>query len=125
MISWMKNWREKRHHNKVVSAYHTVATAIAQGLSRNGLGDIYVTIHNKQISVHDPELYHILDEFEEAYSSLGYRIIPLQDWIDYAGWGVSLEHLWLVRRKEDERPSFTKTGSRVQLPKISDLIGTT
>ena len=128
MISWIKSLvsksaRAQYKHDQVVEEYRQIATAIGDGLSNMGLGDVYLNnIRGKQISIYDPELYHILDECEEAYAGLGYRIIPLQEWVDYGGWGVPLEHLCLVKREEDERPQFTKFNPRAELPKRSHLV---
>ena len=114
--------REQHKNDQVVAEYRQIATAIGDGLSNIGLGDVYLRdIRGKRISIHDPELYHILDECEEAYASLGYRIIPLEHWTDLQ-WGVSLEHLWLVKREEDELPQFTKLEPKVELPKRSKLV---
>ena len=70
----------------------------------------------------DPELYHMLDEVEESYAALGYRIISLDDWADYAGWGVSIDDLWLVEREKNERPKFTKLNPMIELPEQSRLV---
>lgn len=127
MISWLtrlcsKPARKQYKDYQITSTYRSLATAIGLGMSAMGLGDPHVKWGGRLISVHDPELYHLLDEWEEAYASLGYRIIPLQDWIDHGGWGVDIEHLWLVKRKEGERPQFTKFEPRCELPTPSELL---
>ena len=127
MISWIKSLvnksaRTRYKHDRIVGEYREVAAKIGCAISDMGLGDSQMQVHRQWLGVRDPELYHILDELEEAYASLGYRIIPLQEWVDYGGWGVPLEHLWLVKRKEDERPQFTKFNPRAELPKRSYLV---
>ena len=127
MISWVKRLvsmkaREQYRHDKIISEYRSIATTIGCGIGDMGLGDVHLNIRGKDISVHDPELYHILDEVEESYAGLGYRIIHLDDWVDYAGWGVSINYLWLVKREENERPRFTKLDPKTELPKRSVLV---
>ena len=114
--------RKQYRHDQVVSEYRSIATAIGCGIGDMGLGDVYLNIRGKDISVHDPELYHVLDEVEESYAGLGYRIIPLDNWVDYAGWGVSIDHLWLVQRETSERPKFTKLDPKAELPEESKLV---
>ena len=122
MISWIKRLVREYKHDRIVNEYRAIATTIGGVLSNMGLGDPWIRQNGITVSIRDPELYHLLDECEEAYASLGYRIIPLQEWIDYGGWGVSLEHLWLVKREEGERPRFTKLESRAELPEQSHLM---
>lgn len=117
-----KRVREQYRHDQVVSEYRSIATAIGGGVGDMGLGDVYLDIRGTSISIHDPELYHILDEAEESYAELGYRIIPLDSWVDYAGWGVSIDHLWLVKREKNERPEFTKLDPKIELPEQSRLV---
>ena len=122
MISWLRNRSAKRKHDKVCRQYRDIATAIGDGLDALGLGDPWIRLRGKMMSIRDPEIYHILDEVEEAYASLGYRIIPLDHWIDYAGWGVSIDEFWLVKREEGERPQFTKLEPKRDLPEKSHLV---
>lgn len=127
MISWLKRLVSKAahkqyKHDQIVEEYRDIAEAIGDGLAAMGLGDVYLrNIRGKRISIHDPELFHILDECEEAYASLGYRIIPLDYWIDLQ-WGVSIDHLWLVKRDKGERPQFTTLDPKAELPKRSYLV---
>jgi gamma-glutamylcyclotransferase (GGCT)/AIG2-like uncharacterized protein YtfP len=102
MISWIR----KRRHDKIVEEYRHVASSI--GYLASVLGSDRILIRGKWFTIQDLELFHILDELEEAYAQLGYRIIPLDYWIDYAGWGVSIDDVWLQKRAQDERPVFTK-----------------
>lgn len=127
MISWLirlvsKTAREQHRHDQIVNGYRAIATTIGAALSDMGLGDPWIRQNGITISIRDPELYHILDEREEEYASLGYRIIPLEDWIDYGGWGVDIEHLWLIERGEGERPKFTKLEPKHDLPAPSELL---
>ena len=120
MISWINDWWKRRKHDKIVSEYRTVASAIGLAISYMGFGDTMVLARGAKYSIRDPQLYHVLDELEESYAELGYRIIPMSAWIDYAGWGVELEE-WLVKREDGERPIFTKLQPRTELPKRSPL----
>lgn len=122
MISWFLNLLSRRRHDRIVNEYRALATDIGGAISDMGLGDPWLRVKGTMISVRDPELYHILDVLEEAYATLGYRIIPLQDWVDHGGWGVDIEHLWLVKREEGERPQFTKLEPKMELPKQSRLL---
>ncbi len=130
MISWLlrlvNNKAREQHkiavrHDKIIAGYRSVATSIGEGLDMSGLGDPWVLVRGKRMSIRDPELYHILDELEEAYAGLGYRIIPLDNWIDI-NWGVSIEPLWLVKREEGERPQFTKSEPERELLEPSRLV---
>ena len=130
MISWLLRLVNKKardqykialRHDKIIEEYHWVASAIGDGLDAVGLGNPYVRVRGQRMSIRDPELYHILDECEEAYASLGYRIIPLDNWIDVS-WGVSIEPLWLVKRVEGERPQFTKSEPKQELVEQSKLV---
>ena len=103
-----KKAREQYKHDKIVNEYRSVAANIGGALTETLLGEPWLDINGKSISLYDPELYHILDELEEAYASLGYRIILMGDWADYNGWGVALGDLWLAKREEGERPEFSK-----------------
>lgn len=127
MTYWIKRLvskkaREQHRHDQIVSEYRSIATAIGGGIGDMGLGDVYLDIRDKRISIHDPELYHTLDEAEESYAGLGYRIIPLDNWVDYAGWGVSIDYLWLVKREKNERPKFTKLNPKIELPEQSKIV---
>jgi len=130
MISWLLRLVNKRareqykiavRHDKIIVEYRLVASSIGDGLDMAGLGTPRLRIRGEYMSLDDPELYHILDECEEAYASLGYRIIPLDNWIDVS-WGVSIEPLWLVRREEGERPQFTKSEPERELLEPSRLV---
>ncbi len=127
MISWLtrlvsKRAREQYQHDQIVNEYREVATAIGDGRSGMGFGDCAIHVRRALVGIRDSELYHILDELEEAYANLGYRIISLQNWVDYGGWGVSIDHLWLVKRQKNERPRFTKFEPKEELPERSRLI---
>ncbi len=103
-----KTARAQHRHDKIVNEYRKVASNIGGALTETMLGEPWLDIGWKSISLYDPELYHILDALEEQYASLGYRIIEMGDWADYDGWGVPLGDLWLAKREEGERPKFTK-----------------
>jgi len=127
MISWIKRKfsktaRDKYNHDKVVEEYRTVGCTIGDGISYAHMGSVEVDIRGKYYSISKPEVYHILDELEVAYAELGYRVVPLNTWVDYAGWGVKMDHLWLVKRDKDERPQYTKKEPKRELPEQSDLL---
>lgn len=122
MISWIRNLRKRRRHDKVVNDYRQFATALGDGLSYAYLGDPQIRHGKKWYGVKDGSAFHKLDELEEAYASLGYRIIPLENWIDYGGWGVAIDDLWLVKREPDERPVFTKSREKPELPEESPIV---
>ena len=121
MISWLRRLRNKYRHDKTVVRYYEIGTAIGKALSL-AIAHPWVTVRGKEFSVYDPELYHLLDELEEAYASLGYRIIQLHDWIDHGGWGIDIGDLWLVEREDGERPQYTKLYPRPELPQLSVLL---
>jgi hypothetical protein len=41
-------------------------------------------------------------KLERVYAELGYRTIPLEDFVEYGGYGKSIDHLVRVRRTENE-----------------------
>ena len=125
MISWVTSLfrRNRKSPSEITNRYWYIATQVGGALATMGREREVTVAHGWCFDVEDPELYHWLDEIEVLYAALGYRIIPLQDWIDYAGWGVSLDHLWKVKRDDMERPRFTKHTKRDELPKRNPLAG--
>lgn len=122
MISWIRNWLARRKHDAICEEYKTLATGIGDALSMLGMGDPYLRVRGKMYSVRDPQLYHILNEVEEKYAELGYRIIPLDRWVDYGGWGVAIDDVWQIKRAEGERPEYTILEPREELPEPSPLV---
>ena len=127
MISWIKRQfskkaREQYNHDKIIGEYWEMAFGLGDGISYAGMGNVQVLVRGKWYSVNDCEVYHILDELEQAYAELGYRIVPLDSWVDYAGWSVKMDHLWLVKRDKDERPHYTKDQPKREMPQQSDII---
>ena len=110
MIFWgmFRRKLKERKARKTIQRYRSLATVIGTALGDIHFGYSECNFENTTFSIRDPELYHLLDECEEAYASLGYRIIHLDDWTDHGGWGVSIDDKWLVRRSEGERPVFSK-----------------
>jgi hypothetical protein len=45
-------------------------------------------------------------KLERLYAELGYRTIPLEDFIEYGGYGKSIDHLVRVRRADGEEALF-------------------
>lgn len=125
MFSWMKcltrSGRRQRREEKARARYREFATALGDSLSYLHMGDAHFLFEGKMYSVRDTETYHYLNELEEAYASLGYRIVPLDVWVDHGGWGVSLDGYWRVPREEDERPQFTNFDVE-ELPAPSPLL---
>lgn len=117
-----KTARRQHRHDKIVGEYWQTAFSLGDGISYAHMGSVEVEVRGKYYSVNDCEVYHILDELEQAYAGLGYRIVPLDTWVDYAGWNVEMDHLWLVKRDEDERPQYTKKEPKRELPEQSDLL---
>ena len=122
MFGWFKRWRERRRHDAICAEYKNLAAGIGDALSMLGMGDPWTSARGKMYSVRDPQLYHILNEVEERYAGLGYRIIPLDRWVDYGGWGVSIEDVWQVRREDGERPEYTILEPREEIPSPSPLV---
>tara|TARA_S200002703_G_C3765538_1_gene235661 strand:+ start:236 stop:697 length:462 start_codon:yes stop_codon:yes gene_type:complete len=126
MISWLirkyKTRKQRQHHDKVIKDYRTFAASLGDAISYAHMGSVSFSLFNKSWSLSDPETYHKLDELEEQYAELGYRIVSVDDWVDYAGWGVNIDHLWLVKRDEDERPVFSKNKQKRELPEPSPLL---
>jgi len=113
MIRWIKSLREalrakkaSKEHDAIVQRYREFGQDLGDSLSYAYLGNSQICSRNKVMSYR--ESIDQLDELEIAYAALGYRIIPLDDWIDHGGYGKSLERLWLVKRQAGEKPVFTK-----------------
>tara|TARA_R110002126_G_C10490983_1_gene504804 strand:- start:45193 stop:45657 length:465 start_codon:yes stop_codon:yes gene_type:complete len=127
MISWIKRLLSKKarneyNHDKIVEEYRQVACGIGDAISYMHMGDAQTMIRGKWHSMKSPEVYHILDELEVAYAELGYRIVPLDTWVDYAGWGGKMDDVWLVKRDKNERPHYTRKEPKRELPEQSDLL---
>lgn len=43
-------------------------------------------------------------KLERLYAELGYRTIPLEDFLEYGGYGKSIDHLVRLRRADGEEP---------------------
>lgn len=43
-------------------------------------------------------------KLERLYADLGYRTIPLEDFLEYGGYGKAIDHLVRVKRAEGEEP---------------------
>jgi len=122
MISWIKKKLAQRRHDKAVNAYYIAACAIGDAISYSHMGAVSTEVGGKRYELKDPELFHALDELEQAYAELGYRVVPLDNWVDYAGWGVDIAPFWLVKREEGERPVFTQSQPKRELPEESGLL---
>lgn len=115
MIRFIKNLiaRRKakisaRKQEAMLKEYREFATAFGDAYSYAYLGEPGVGNMNfKQCIEH-------LDKLEEAYSLLGYRIVPFDAWIDYGGYGKSIDPYWLVKREPGERPKFTRANHVMQ-----------
>ena len=108
ILSWIRRKLRNRRERKIRDRYMTFAIALGDALSYLHVGDSYFRWEDELWSVREHSTYHQLNELEAAYSSLGYRIVPLDAWIDHAGWGVSIDKYWRVPREEGERPWFTQ-----------------
>jgi len=122
MPSWVTSLFNRRmSRSEILEKYYSVAHEIGGVLSTHGRERQVRPARGWMFDIEDPQLYHYLHESEVRYAELGYRIIPLQDWIDKAGWDVPIEHLWTVLRNEGERPIFTKDEPRAELPQRHPL----
>jgi len=106
VINWIRQWRQRAKHNQIIESYAIYGTRFGDGLSYLFFGYPLIVWRGKMLKTFKEQL-DILDALEEQYALLGYRIVPLQEWIDYGGWGVPIQ-TWLVKREVDERPQFTK-----------------
>lgn len=115
MIGFIRNliaqYRAKisaRKQAKMLQEYREFATAFGDAMSYAYLGEPGVGHRNFK------ECLDHLDQLEEAYSLLGYRIVDFDRWIDYGGYGKSIDDVWLVKREPGERPQFTKKNHTMQ-----------
>ena len=116
MVFWWatKKGRAQRRHDKIIYGYREFATNVGGCLADIHLGDATFRMGLKSFGVRDSITFEMLDFFEEEYASLGYRVVPIERWVDHGGWGVNLDDVWLVEREKDERPVYTKM-------KVSDI----
>ena len=126
MIFWaIRKWKARqarKHHDKVVKNYFTFAASLGDAISYMHMGDVRFDLDGKTFNPRDPETYHALHEHEVAYAELGYRVICLDAWVDYAGWGVNIDALRLQKRDANESPNFTKSEEKRELPEKSPLL---
>lgn len=119
LITFFKNWRARRHHDRVIQKYGDFAASFGDGISYAYIGDPCIPYKGRMRCL--KSCYHILDELEEAYALLGYRIVELDRWIERGGYGKSVDDVWLVMREEGERPRFTKDDEQDEIPVVGDL----
>lgn len=99
--------RAKRKHDALVNEYRHFATAFGDALSYGYLGEANIQVKSGRW-LNEKECWNELDRLEVEYATLGYRIIDINDWIGYGGYGKNIKDLWLVKRESNERPVFTK-----------------
>ena len=127
MLGWINRLKAKiaarkakKHHDKIISDYRSFATGFGDGLSYAYLGEPSVQAHNgKWLNLE--ECLDYLDQLEEAYAALGYRVLSIDDWIDHGGYNRSIDAVWLVKRAEDEKPVFTR--DRIRAKREADESG--
>jgi hypothetical protein len=86
-----------RKHNKIVEQYIEAGTELGDACS-------YLPIMGKCDQYND-----LLDEWvrtENLYAALGYRTIPLSEFMDAGGYGKNIDHLIKVKREALELPIF-------------------
>lgn len=106
MINRIKNWLQKRKDNKFLDEYKQFAAAVGDAYSYAYLGTPMIYWDGKRLG--PKEQINLLDEMEEQYSSMGYRIVPFDRWVGYGGYNQPIDDVWLIKREEGERPQFTK-----------------
>lgn len=106
MFRWYRNWKARKYHDQVTNDYRTFAATLGNGISYAYMGEPNIIFNGKRHNL--KESFEVLDELEEQYASLGYRIVDLDRWVDYGGYGASVDDVWLVKREDGERPKFTK-----------------
>ena len=119
LIQFFKNWRARQHHNRVTTEYRNFAAPLGDGISYAYMDMPYMYYRGKMHNL--KECYHILDELEEQYALLGYRIVELDRWIELGGYSKSIDDVWLVKREEGERPRFTKDAEQEEIPVVGEL----
>ena len=93
-------------HDDIVECYASFGILLGALISECYPTEPYLSWENRP--EHMSKAFELLDKLEELYSSLGYKIIPLDAWIDAGGWDINIANLWLVKRPESEKPQFTK-----------------
>lgn len=113
MIAWLKalcnHVRYRRHrkqHDAIVQEYREFGTALGDSLSYVYLGNNQICCKSRVYTYQ--EALDVLDQLETAYTALGYRVIPLDDWIDHGGYDKNIDRIWLCKRQSGEKPLYTK-----------------
>ena len=125
MSSWITNLfkSKKNTHDEDVKAYRFVAMCLGTALATPyGRENSMIGFNGQGYRLDDPELYHLLNEYEITYARLGYRVVPLQVWID-EGWDAPIDDYWLIKREPGERPMYTKFTDVPEIPKRNPLFG--
>ena len=48
----------------------------------------------------------VWEDWEEEYAKRGYRTMPLDDFVEFGGYGKSIDHLLGKEREDEEEPIF-------------------
>ena len=113
MFDFIRRIRSRRAAAKLLTEYRSFATAFGNACSYSYLGVPGVTLSSgKRLDY--SQCIEYLDKLEEKYASLGYRIIPIDSWIGHGGYDQNIDHLFFVKRSNDEKPIFTKNQMRAE-----------
>jgi len=107
MISWLTSiftaeGRAKKRHDKIVQDYRYFAGQVGGCIYDIVLGQAMFQWKGEYYGLQDQETFQILAELEEAYALLGYRIIPIENWVGVADGRADVDDLWLVKREFGE-----------------------
>jgi len=109
-LPFSKEQRGERSKAQFLQDYRDFATGLGDGISYCYLGSPVMEYKGERLSL--IEQFVVLDEFEEKYADMGYRIVPIDRWVGYGGYGQSIDDVWLVPREHGERPIFTKNSTK-------------
>jgi hypothetical protein len=99
MLGWLfgnKNKETKelseKAKEKIAQDYHDASARIGDALSYSYMG--------KPIGFE--KMLAKWEKTEKIYADAGFRTISLDRWINYGGWGKTIEDVWMKEREENE-----------------------
>lgn len=104
MANWLTKWYRRNfgkdkqtfRNDEVIEAYVLAGAEIGSAVSYIYMGEC----------IGFDKLLDQWEATEKAYSGLGYRTLSIDDFVNYGGWGKSIEDKLRVPRKEGEPEVF-------------------
>lgn len=100
-------WKAILSDNRVEKSYINAGAAFGDALSYSGMGSI----------VGFDEMLDSWARWEKEYVQRGYKTISVDAFINFGGYGVSIDHLVGQKRTENESPRFHADIYKKRYPK--------